>query len=76
MEGVTVGQVFDAECILNKRPRKVWNNVFYHNMETLDPLQLFNSLPLLSFAGEVWVFGEVERVVVQVSSYLASSWLS
>ncbi|XP_062311274.1 chromobox protein homolog 2-like [Osmerus eperlanus] len=22
MEGVTVGQVFDAECILNKRPRK------------------------------------------------------
>lgn len=23
MEGVTVGQVFDAECILSKRPRKV-----------------------------------------------------
>ncbi|XP_039870272.1 chromobox protein homolog 2-like [Simochromis diagramma] len=22
MEGVTVGQVFDAECILSKRPRK------------------------------------------------------
>lgn len=28
MEGVTVGQVFDAECILSKRPRKVRTEQF------------------------------------------------
>lgn len=64
MEGVTVGQVFDAECILSKRSRKVngqRRTVFPR--EPVPPV-----LTLCVSAGKVRVSGEVEGLVVQVSS--------
>lgn len=69
MEGVTVGQVFDAECILSKRPRKVSfpRAEGLREASRLSPNMPPNMCVFVS-AGEVWIPGEMERMVLKVSS--------
>lgn len=70
MEGVTVGQVFDAECILSKRPRKVRAGVWrLHGpcVRSGRSCRVWLTV-FVSSAGKIWVSGQVERLVVQVSS--------
>lgn len=71
-------QVFDAECILNKRLRKVRAAARFGLFFGGFFFSFFNELSSSSslgfcFTGEVGVSGEVEGVVIQVSASGAAS---
>ncbi len=58
-------QVFDAECILNKRLRKVRNTHTKHTHVNPNACVILNAC--LISTGQTGVSGQVERMVVQVS---------
>lgn len=54
MEGVTVGQVFDAECILSKRPRKVRRTDRWTHLHRGTPPRV-----LLTYSALFFISGEI-----------------
>lgn len=62
-------QVFDAECILNKRLRKVRAEKHFHFYPRCFPAPVYEPSPALGLlSGKVGVSGEVEGMVIQVST--------
>lgn len=76
MEGVTVGQVFDAECILSKRPRKV-RRAGWRLCRDTSSVQTVSRCPSDAFLSSffrgslsIWSSGEGGRPSKQLASLL------